>query len=379
MKKAFILAVLFALSACANIDPSLTDQTRVYSDLPVRKSSLQVAVHPRSKQFRPLTAYFHPFVVQQPSSDYENVSHAFSEIFHNVWMEDRLFTILEYQPETRYEGLGVALETARRRGADLLILGMVPYFFAGNTLDDSAVTIRINIYNAGNGDLLWSMIQSARIEERQPDDFILVRHEFRMPQGAFDKIIRSIARDMAVPLKAWLPDPDARYDFADNTRDVASALAPATGAPSTAEDARAMEADLPGEDGAKAAGGPKTGTPRPDVKGVNLDIQFDFDKATIRPESHATLDALGQALESPELKGRKIIIAGHTDTLGDEKYNLALSRKRADAVKTYLVDKWRIAPELIETAGYGKSRPLSSGTTKADQQRNRRVEVRLAE
>ena len=375
MKKAILLAALFTLAACAYVDPSLTDQTKIYTDTPVRKSSLQVAVHPRNKQFRPLTAYFHPFYVQQKSSDYEHVSRAISEIFHNAWMEERLFTVQEYQPGTLYEGLNKALDTARRRGADLLILGMVPYFYDGNTLDDTAITIRINIYNAGNGDLLWSMVQSGRIEDRFPDDYIYFRHEFRLPQGPFNKIVRSIAKDMAVPLKAWLPDPDARYDFADNKQGMTAALTPAPDAPPAGE-AAPMEVELPKEDTGKDA---QAATLRPDVKGVNLDIHFDFDKATIRPESHATLDALGQSLNSPELKGRKVIIAGHTDTRGDEKYNLALSQKRADAVKTYLVDKWHVAPELIETVGYGKSRPISTGTTAADQQRNRRVEVRLAE
>jgi len=377
MKKVILLAVLFALAACGNIDPSITDQTRIYSDIPVRKSPLQVAVHPRTKQFRPLTAFFQPFVVQQQNSDYDNVSRAFSEIFHNAWMEDRLFTILEYAPDTRWEGLNAALDNARRRGADLLILGFVPYFYDGNTLDDTAVTLRVNIYNTGNGDLLWSMIQAGRIEERQPDDYIIVRHEFRMTQGPLNKVIRSIAADMAVPLKSWLPDPDARYDFADNTGGMTAALAPKAQEPGP--DTATMEAELPREDNAKGGGDGQAAILRPDVRGVNLDIQFDFDKATIRPESHALLDSLGEALSSPELKGRKIIIAGHTDMRGDDKYNLALSKKRADAVKTYLVDKWHVAPELIETAGYGKSRPLSTGTTRADQQRNRRVEVRLAE
>ncbi|MDD3313246.1 OmpA family protein [Pseudodesulfovibrio sp.] len=377
MKKAILLAALLALSACGHVDLSITDQTKVYSDSPVRKSSLQVAVHPRGRQFRPLTAYFHPFVIQQPNSDYEQIADAFAEIFRNAWMEDELFTVMEFQPGTRYEGLNTALETARRRGADLLVLGQVPYFYAGNTVDDTAVTIRINIYATGSGDLIWSMIQSGRIEDRLPDDYIYFRHEYRLPQGAFDKIIRSIAKDMAVPLKSWLPDPSANYRFADNAGDVKAALAPTT----AADDIKAREKDLPRE------GTPPKPTDRddarddarPQINGVNLDIQFDFDKASIRPDSLHLVDAVGEALHTPDLAGKKIIIAGHTDDKGDAAYNLALSKKRADAVKDYLVRTWSIAPELIETAGYGKSRPISTGASDADRERNRRVEIRLAE
>lgn len=382
MKKVLFLAVLLTLSACAYVDPSITDQTKVYSDAPVRKSTLQVAVHPRARQFRPLTAYFHPFVIQQHNSDYAHLSTAFAEIFRNAWMEEELFPVMEFQPGTRYEGLETALATARRRGADLLLLGKVPYFYAGNTVDDSAITIRMEIYAAGTGDLLWSMVQSARIEDRLPDDYIYFRHEFRMPQGALDKIIRAIAKDMAIPLKSWLPSPEAAYRFANNAGEVTAALSPAP-TPTAAPGATAApEQNLPPEGTARngaAASADGAAVVRPDVKGVNLDIRFDFDKTTIRPDSLHLVDAVGEALQSPELKGRRIIIAGHTDDRGDDAYNLALSKRRADAVKAYLVEKWHVAPERIETAGYGKSRPLSTGTTDADRQRNRRVEIRLAE
>ncbi|WP_419787536.1 OmpA family protein [Pseudodesulfovibrio sp.] len=383
MKKALLLAMLLVTAACANVDLSLTDQTKVYTDSPVRKSSLQVAVHPKGRQFRPLTAYFFPFVIQQPSSDYENLSGAFAEIFRNAWMEDELFPIMEFQPGTRYEGLDMALETARRRGADLLLIGQVPYFFAGNTLDDSAITIRMDIYATGSGDLVWSMLQSGRIEERQPDDFIYFRHEYRMTHGAFNKIIRSIARDMAVPLKAWLPDPKSNYSFANNAAEVKTALAPqepqeAAASAQNKDSAMPEEQNLPRED-ATPSDAKETDTTRPQINGVNLDIQFDFNKATIRPDSLHLVDAIGEALNTPELKGKKIIIAGHTDNKGDPKYNLNLSKRRADAVKDYLVRTWDIAPELIETAGYGETSPIAEGTTDADHQRNRRVEIRLAE
>lgn len=368
MKKVLLFILLLTLSACAYVDPSITDQTVIYTDSSVRKSSLQVSVHPRSKQYRPLTAYFHPFAIQQHSSDYAHLSTTFAQIFRNVWMEERLFPIMEFQPGTPYEGIDVALARARMRGADLLILGSVPYFYAGNTVDDTAITIQMDIYAAATGDLIWTMLQSGRIEDKLPKDYIYFRHESRLPVGPFNKIIRSIAEDMAVPLKTWLPSPDSQFRFAQDARDVEAGLAPATeGAP------KAKEQELP-KDGAKG-----DDTPRPEVKGINLDIRFDFDKATIRAESFPLLDSVGEALNAPELKGKKIIIAGHTDARGDAKYNLSLSKKRADSVKTYLVNKWGVAPNLIETAGYGKTRPLSTGTTKADMQMNRRVEVRLAE
>ena len=371
MKKAILFILLLTLPACGYVDLSVTDQTKIYTDVPVRKSSLQVAVHPRSRQFRPLTAYFHTFAIRQQNSDYAHLSTAFAQIFRNVWSEKQLFPIMEFQPNTRYEGVEAALNTARLRGADLLVLGSVPYFFAGNNIDDTAITIQMDIYAAGTGDLLWSMIQSGRIEARQPDDYIYFRHEFRLSEGPFNKIIRSIADDMAVPLLAWLPAPDNQYRFAADTQEIREDLTPAPGAAP-----QAMEQELPADDARNADGDNMV---RPDVKGVNLDIKFDFDKATIRPESYPLIDSLAEAMKSPELAGKKIIIAGHTDARGDDQYNLSLSKRRADAVKGYLVSKQGIPADRIETVGYGKSRPLTTGTTEADMQMNRRVEVRLAE
>ena len=394
MKKALLFSLLLTMAACSHVSFSLTDQTKVYTDAPVRKSALQVSVHPKGKQYTPLTAYFHPFIIQQENSDHAALSASFTQIFYNVWTEERLFTTMELAPGYGYQGYSTAMESARRRGADLLIIGRVPYFYDGTTLDDSAVTIQLDVYAAGSGTLLWTMLQSARIEQRNPDDYVVVVHETRLSHSPFSQMIRSIAQDMAVPLKAWLPDPDANYPYASTPEAVKSGLmgAPATGAqgtdlPPETSPAKAASSGAPatqaapggeGDAGAKA-GDAEDGTPRPDISGVDLNIQFDFDKATIKPESHAVLDALGETLNSPEFKGRGIVVGGHTDASGNAQYNLTLSKKRADAVKAYLVDKWHVAPDLIQTVGFGKSRPLTNGTTPADQQRNRRVEIRMAE
>lgn len=375
MKKVLFFILLLMLPACGHVDMSLSDQIVYKSDSPVRKSTLQVSVHPKGKQYRPLTAYFHPFVIQQPNSDYQHLSTTFTDIFHMAWMEERLFPIMEMDRKIKYRGVEQGLEKARRRGADLMVIGYVPYFYAGHTVDDTAITIRVDIYAASSGTLLWTMQQSGRIEEIAPDDYIYFRHEFRMTDGPFNAIIRAVAKDMAIPLKAWLPSPDAEYVFAGNQQEVTANL---TSEPS--ERIRQPEMDENGS--AKGYSTPEEAesqATRPQINGVNLDIRFDFDKATIKAESFGKLDALGEALNTPELKGRQIIIAGHTDTKGSKKYNLTLSKKRAQSVKQYLVNKWGIDPATMEAVGYGQSRPLNSGITPEEQLRNRRVEIRLAE
>ena len=379
MKKTILFALLIALSACAHIDPSITDQTKVYTDSPVRKSPLQVAVHPKGRQYSPLTAYFHSFIIQQENSDSAQLSIAFAQIFSNAWLEERLFTVMEFNPDNTYQGVNTALQRAKRLGADLTIVGFVPYFYSGHTLDDTAITIQINIYDTKSATLLWTMLQAGRIETKRPDDYFYFMHEYRMTDAPFNKIIRAIAADMAVPLKGWLPSPDSNYNFARTASDVTANL---TGAPVVVPAATGQ--DLPPDMSAQttpapaAPTGPAADLLRPQVNGVNLDIQFDFDTDTIRPESYPLLDALGEALNTQQLKGRSIIVGGHTDSRGDDAYNLALSKRRANAVKAYLVNKWGVAQDLIEAVGFGKTRPIAAGSTTEAMRKNRRVEIRLA-
>lgn len=72
----------------------------------------------------------------------------------------------------------------------------------------------------------------------------------------------------------------------------------------------------------------------------------------------------------------RLEIQGHTDNTGDAKHNMALSQKRAEAVKRYLVDKG-IAPERLETKGYGDSMPVGDNSTEQGRESNRRIEFKV--
>lgn len=392
--------MLLLLGACAYVDPSLTDQTEVYTDAETRRSDLVVAVAPKAKSRKPLTALFYPFHVQQPTPDHKHLGRTFGQIFQNEWLRRRLFTTLEMDPQLTYYNKRRSLAEARRRGADLLILGFIPYFYAGSTLDDTAMTLQVNIYNVETGILLFSMAQSGRIEERMEEDWIYFRYKTRMTESPFFRLVTDIAGDMSVPVKSWLPDPDARpYSFAGNKGQIVTALttppsatsrgadsnAPSGSSPRDSGDTSGSTGDSPDTPGVQSRGGEDSTMERDltqsgkDVPGVNLDIRFDLDKATIRPESYPLLDELARALKSPELKGKPIIVAGHTDSSASQRYNLDLSARRADAVKKYLVMKHAIPPKLIETVGYGESRPIADNETEQGRMQNRRVEVRMAE
>ncbi|MBL8001770.1 MAG: OmpA family protein [Flavobacteriales bacterium] len=110
---------------------------------------------------------------------------------------------------------------------------------------------------------------------------------------------------------------------------------------------------------------------------IRLDnIFFDFDKATLKPESQAEIDKVTDLLtDYPHLR---IEIEAHTDDQGSDAYNLKLSEDRAKAVVDALV-KEKIEVERLAWKGYGETKPLAPNTTEEGRAKNRRVEFRVVE
>lgn len=102
-------------------------------------------------------------------------------------------------------------------------------------------------------------------------------------------------------------------------------------------------------------------------------IYFDFGSATIKPESEPVIREIAALLAKNA--GWKLSIEGHTDNIGGDVHNLNLSKQRAAAVRTVLVDLHSVAADRLTTAGYGASRPKESNDTLAGRARNRRVEL----
>ena len=111
-------------------------------------------------------------------------------------------------------------------------------------------------------------------------------------------------------------------------------------------------------------------------KGVTLplvNLFFDTDKYDIKPASFAELDRLASIVKD---NNHAIEIRGHTDDVGTEEYNLNLSEKRAQAVRTYLIQKG-CSSDKITAKGYGEKKPEDSNQTMQGRAKNRRVEVRF--
>ncbi|HEX4423055.1 MAG TPA: OmpA family protein [Kofleriaceae bacterium] len=100
-------------------------------------------------------------------------------------------------------------------------------------------------------------------------------------------------------------------------------------------------------------------------------VFFDTNRATIKSVSFALLNDVAQALnDNPKLG---VEVQGHTDSVGDDNFNLKLSQKRAESVRTYLI-KRGVASDRMVPKGYGENVPIADNRTTAGRAQNRRVE-----
>jgi photosystem I P700 chlorophyll a apoprotein A2 len=112
---------------------------------------------------------------------------------------------------------------------------------------------------------------------------------------------------------------------------------------------------------------------------LSADVLFDFDRSDLRSEASASLQKVAEVLRaSPEAP---VTIEGHTDGKGTDAYNQPLSERRAQAVKTWLVERGGAAGARITTRGWGKAKPVApnarpDGSDDPEGRRkNRRVEI----
>ena len=178
------------------------------------------------------------------------------------------------------------------------------------------------------------------------------------PQGPAARDNRRTARPARSPRQGQPPTPATA---ANETGNVGAPIGPAEAVPtpigpSDAEMARAPEI-------ARERGLPT----------VDIEVLFDYDSDQVSPAAAEGLMSLGRALTDPRLAGQKFVIGGHTDAKGAARYNLGLSDRRAQAVRTFLVEHFKVAPENLIARGYGETRLKNPANPLGPE--NRRVQV----
>ena len=105
---------------------------------------------------------------------------------------------------------------------------------------------------------------------------------------------------------------------------------------------------------------------------VELDVKFDFDKATIRQDAYDDIEVLADFMK--QYDQTSTTVEGHTDAIGTDAYNQRLSMKRAQSVRDALVNRYGVEASRLEAIGYGESRPIADNSTELGRAINRRVE-----
>ena len=106
----------------------------------------------------------------------------------------------------------------------------------------------------------------------------------------------------------------------------------------------------------------------------NVTVLFKFDSAKLTDDAKQQLDQLASG-QVGSLKRYVVAIQGFTDSIGSVEHNLDLSRRRAEAVQTYLVSQHNMPVYRIQIVGLGKDKPVDEGKSREAREKNRRVEV----
>ena len=117
----------------------------------------------------------------------------------------------------------------------------------------------------------------------------------------------------------------------------------------------------------------KDGCPMTEKLCVTLKVEFDTNKADIKPKFHNEIAKAGDFLKKyPDATG---VIEGHTDNKGSKELNDKLSQKRAESVRQYLIDKFGIEASRLSAKGYGFSKPVADNATAEGRAKNRRIDA----
>ncbi len=105
---------------------------------------------------------------------------------------------------------------------------------------------------------------------------------------------------------------------------------------------------------------------------LGAEVLFETNHAALRPQHYKTLKSIADYLRSQP--HREVTVSGHTDDRGGEEYNLALSRRRAEAVATYLINNG-VNTRRVRSFGFGSTKPIAPNDSDTGRSKNRRVEL----
>lgn len=106
---------------------------------------------------------------------------------------------------------------------------------------------------------------------------------------------------------------------------------------------------------------------------ISLNVEFDTDKAMVKDKYYDEIKKVSNFMK--EFPDTNVTVEGHTDEIGSQEYNQALSESRAKSVRQYMIDKFGMDGSRISAVGYGEELPVATNDTEEGRQKNRRVDA----
>lgn len=219
--------------------------------------------------------------------------------------------------------------------------------------------------------------QSARAGDTPSLQDFLGRAQTQTERKAVEDLVEKLQGGARKPAP---PAPAAATPAPASTAAPAPVTASPAAEPAQPAASSAPEAAAPAPPEKAAASAP-TITPQAAVESaakkerpsVDLEVFFDYDETRITPRAASVLTTLGRALADARLVGDAFLIAGHTDAKGGDDYNLALSERRAESVRQFLIENFKIASDKLVAKGFGRQHLKNPKQPLAGE--NRRVQI----
>lgn len=185
------------------VDLDLAATPTLYVDSSIYTGEIMVTVHPNINLEERPTALFVPLGLTQKLHDSAPVSHGISRQIWQQFLREETFSTLELADMEPPYRADLAVPLARRMGADMLVGGYITYYYDGGMNGDTRISVQLEVYDARNGDLLWSLAHAAELPYRAKKDFLVLETRSRMPIDPVGAVTARLGSDMARLLHMW--------------------------------------------------------------------------------------------------------------------------------------------------------------------------------
>ncbi len=177
--------------------PKLTLTNRVI------RADQVVSIHPNMNLDTKPTALFVPLGITQTTNNPEALSQGISRIIWQQFLAEKTFAALEFAQTRAPYRVEDALSYAKQKNADFLVGGYITYFFEGGSTASTRLSLIIEVYDATNGNLLWSIAHAGEMPYETTRDYIVLEVDTAMPYDPSYIVATALGNDIARLLALW--------------------------------------------------------------------------------------------------------------------------------------------------------------------------------